>query len=97
MPGSGDPFVALDLGAVHDPARGDGLGSEICNWMEACVARSTVHNAGEFNGYLKAKPRLFGDPLGFEDGALVMAAGYSPDIDAAALHRLTAELVEYPV
>src|SRR3546814_8744652 len=28
---------------------GDGLGSEIHNWLEACVARTTIRNAGEFN------------------------------------------------
>lgn len=79
-----------------EPVLGDGLGSEICNWMEACVARSTIRNAGEFNGYLKARDRLFGDPLGFEDGALVMAAGYSPKIDAGALERLTTEIADFP-
>src|SRR3546814_10924187 len=37
---------------------GDGLGSEIHNWLEACVARTTIRNAGEFKGYLK--PREIG-------------------------------------
>lgn len=79
-----------------EPVLGDGLGSEICNWMEACVAQTTIRNAGEFNGYLKTRDRLFGAPLGFADGALVMSAGYSPKIDPGALDRLTAELAEFP-
>jgi hypothetical protein len=33
-----------------EPVLGDGL-SEIGCWMEACVARTTIHNAGEFNGF----------------------------------------------
>jgi hypothetical protein len=78
-----------------EPVLGDGLGSEICNWMEACVARATIRNAGEFNGYLKTRDRLFGDPLGFDNGALVMAAGYSPELDPGAVDRLTTELAEF--
>lgn len=78
-----------------EPVLGDGLGSEICNWMEACVARATIRNAGEFNGYLKTRDRLFGDPLGFDNGALIMAAGYSPEIDSSAIDRLTTELAEF--
>ena len=36
-----------------EPVLGDGLGSEVQSWLEACVARTTIRNAGEFNGYLK--------------------------------------------
>lgn len=72
------------------PVLGDGVSSEICCWMEACVARVTIDNAGEFNGFLKPKARLFAHPLRFERGALVLPAGFTPDIDRAALeaHRL---------
>src|SRR3546814_666693 len=41
---------------------GDGLGSEIHNWLEACVARTTIRNAGEFNGFLKPRERLLTPP-----------------------------------
>src|SRR3546814_1892747 len=49
---------------------GDGLGSEIHNWLEACVARTTIRNAGEFNGFLKPRERLLTPPMPFRDGSL---------------------------
>jgi hypothetical protein len=61
--------------------------------MEACVARFTIRNAGEFNGFLKPKVRLFAEPLRFEAGTLVLAAGFAPSMDASALaaHETAAE------
>ena len=64
-----------------EPVLGDGLGSEVTAWMEACVARSTIRNAGEFNGFLKSSVSLFDEPLKFEDGAITMPAGYRPNLD----------------
>jgi L-alanine-DL-glutamate epimerase-like enolase superfamily enzyme len=78
------------------PVLGDGLGSEIHNWMEACVARTTIDNAGEFNGFLKHPDKLFRQPLGYERGAIVMPAGYRPDLDRAAIERLTVERRDFP-
>ena len=49
---------------------GDGLSSELGCWMEACVARVTIRNAGEFNGFLKPKVRLFAEPLHFVQASL---------------------------
>ncbi len=68
-----------------EPVLGDGLSSDLGCWMEACVARTTIRNAGEFNGFLKAKSGLFTEPLGFERGRVVMKAGFRPRIDPAAL------------
>ena len=42
-----------------EPVLGDGLSSELGCWMEGCVASVTIRNAGEFNGFLKPKMRLF--------------------------------------
>src|ERR1051325_4301712 len=72
---------------------GDGISSELCCWMEACVARLTIHNAGEFNGFLKPKVRLFAEPLRFEAGELVIPPGYRPavDTDALAAHMVAYE------
>ncbi len=72
---------------------GDGLSSELGCWMEACVARVTIDNAGEFNGFLKPKTRLFADPLRFMAGELVIPAGFQPVIDAEALaaHEIACE------
>jgi L-alanine-DL-glutamate epimerase-like enolase superfamily enzyme len=68
-----------------EPVLGDGLSSDLGCWMEACVARSTIRNAGEFNGFLKAKGGLFTEALRFEQGHMVLKAGFRPNIDPAAL------------
>ncbi|MFK8253357.1 mandelate racemase/muconate lactonizing enzyme family protein [Ancylobacter terrae] len=85
--------LAKGLNAVRargmSPVLGDGLGSEIQGWLEACVALDTVDNAGEFNGFLKAKTGLFENPLPFEDGEVRMPAGYRPRLDRAAVERAT--------
>jgi L-Ala-D/L-Glu epimerase len=68
-----------------EPVLGDGLSSEIGCWMEGCVGSRVVRNAGEYNGFLKPKIRLFGEPLQFVAGALVLPAGFTPTIDTDAL------------
>jgi hypothetical protein len=72
---------------------GDGLSSEFGCWMEACVARVTIRNAGEFNGFLKPSARLFSEPLRFVAGELVLPSGFTPTVDAHALaaHEITSE------
>jgi L-alanine-DL-glutamate epimerase-like enolase superfamily enzyme len=64
-----------------EPVLGDGTSCELQCWMEACVARGVIRNAGEFNGFLKPKVRLFTEPLQFAAGALVLPAGYVPVVD----------------
>jgi L-alanine-DL-glutamate epimerase-like enolase superfamily enzyme len=75
------------------PVLGDGLSSEFGCWMEACVASVTIDNAGEFNGFLKPRDRLFAQPLPFVRGTLVLPAGFVPTIDrdALAAHETTSE------
>ena len=79
-----------------EPVLGDGIGSEVTAWMEACVARSTIRNAGEFNGFLKSSVSLFDQPLRFTDGAITMPAGYRPslDPDRVAAHTTACEVFE---
>ena len=57
------------------------------------VARTTIRNAGEFNGFLKSKIRLFSEPLAFVSGALVLPAGFAPALDRLTLkaHEVLAE------
>ena len=62
--------------------------------MEACVARSHIRNAGEFNGFLKPRDRLFATPLGFDRGALVLEPG-EPRIDATRLDAHTVECIAF--
>jgi len=81
------------LEAVHahgmEPVLGDGLGSDITGWMEACVARDTIRNAGEFNGFLKPVGGVLTPPLTFDAGAVILPAGYRPRIDRGALQNST--------
>ncbi len=78
-----------------EPVLGDGLGSEVHSWLEACVARTTIRNAGEFNGFLKPKERLLAPPLSFAHGAIHLAAGYRPALDRAAVERFTTAKHEF--
>ena len=71
------------------PVMGDGVATEICCWLEACVARVTLDNAGEMNGYLKLVEPLFTEPLPFDDGAIVLEPGYRPRPDSERLERMT--------
>ena len=68
-----------------EPVLGDGLSIELGCWMEACVAIHTIRNAGEFNGFLKPKVRLFAEPLQFAEGKLVLTPGFRPAIDPDVL------------
>ncbi len=77
-----------------EPVLGDGLGSEVQSWLEACVARSTIRNAGEFNGFLKPKDRLLAPPLTFADGAIRMPKGYRPALDRGAINKFTTAKLE---
>jgi L-alanine-DL-glutamate epimerase-like enolase superfamily enzyme len=78
---------ALDAVRAHgmEPVLGDGLGIELGCWMEGCVARVTIRNAGEFNGFLKPKVRLFAEPLQFTAGELILPPGFRPSIDRDVL------------
>ncbi len=73
------------------PVLGDGLGAEVACWMEACIARTTIDNAGEFNGYLKPVDRIFDLPLGFADGALEFPERYAPRFDLSRLNDLCSQ------
>ncbi|MPZ39999.1 MAG: hypothetical protein GEU95_18470 [Rhizobiales bacterium] len=77
-----------------EPVLGDGLGSEVHSWLEAAVARTTIRNAGEFNGFLKPKERLLDPPLTFSGGAIHLKAGYRPQLDRQAVERFTTEKLE---
>lgn len=76
---------------------GDGLGSEINNWMEACVAARLVKTKGEFNGFLKHKDRLFKNPLPFANGRITLEKNYFPTLDEDVIERVTVEkkIIDY--
>lgn len=64
---------------------GDGVATEIMCWTEACVSRGFLSNAGDMNGFLKPRARLFENPLPFEGGDIVLRPGYWPEIDRAVM------------
>ena len=77
------------------PVMGDGVATDICCWLEACVARVTLDNAGEMNGHLKLVEPLFAEPLPFADGAIVLEPGYRPFPDPERLERMTTVKVRF--
>lgn len=72
-----------------EPVLGNGVACEVGCWMEACIARTLIANAGEMNGFLKPVARLLANPLRFENGALVLDAGYAPRLDPHAVSACT--------
>jgi hypothetical protein len=75
------------------PVLGDGTSTDIQCWMEACVARVTIDNAGENNGFLKLTHSLFENPMIFENGDILLPKGYTPRLDQGVLdaHLVKAE------
>lgn len=72
-----------------EPVLGNGVATEIGCWMESCVAREHIRNAGEMNGFLKPAVRLLRRPLAAEGGAVVLEPGFAPELDDQAVARCT--------
>jgi o-succinylbenzoate synthase len=66
---------------------GNGVACDPGCWMEACIAARHIDNAGEMNGFLKARAPLFRDPLEFRDGAIVLEPGFSAALDPASVEQ----------
>ena len=77
------------------PVLGDGTATDISCWMEAGVARTTIRNAGENNGFLKLTHQLFVEPLPFEHGAIRLPKGWWPAVDEARVRQLATETQRY--
>ena len=81
--------AALDriraLGMI--PVLGNGVACDLGCWMEACVAARAMDNAGEMNGFLKTTESLFHTPVRVENGTMLLADGFVPEINQAALER----------
>ena len=73
------------------PVLGNGVACDLGCWMEACVAARHVDNAGEMNGFLRARAGLLAQRLEVRAGALVLAPGFAP---ALARERLEPYIVE---
>ncbi len=87
------------IGVIRDcgmqPVLGNGVACDIGCWMEACIAREHIDNAGEMNGFLKPVSSLLINPLKLERGAIVLEPGYRPALDPAAVARCTLERETY--
>jgi L-Ala-D/L-Glu epimerase len=68
-----------DLGM--EPVLGNGVASDLGCWMEACVARHQITNAGEMNGYLRQQSSLAASPIPIERGEMQLRAGQSLALD----------------
>lgn len=73
-----------------EPVLGNGVACEPGCWMEACVAAQFVKTAGEMNGFLKPRQRLFSYPLEFRNGAIHLQPDFAPVIDWQAARQYVA-------
>jgi L-alanine-DL-glutamate epimerase-like enolase superfamily enzyme len=78
-----------DLGM--EPVLGNGVAADPGCWMEACIARTHIANAGEMNGFLKPHQVLFADPIRMDRGAMILTPTPPALIDDTALDALAAE------
>lgn len=69
------------------PVLGNGVACDPGCWMEACVAARHIDNAGEMNGFLKARSLLLANPPRLERGVMVIEAGYRPVLNRDSLAR----------
>jgi L-Ala-D/L-Glu epimerase / N-acetyl-D-glutamate racemase len=90
--------AAIDLirACGMEPVLGNGVACEIGCWMEACVARGRITNAGEMNGFLKPARRLLRNPPRHDEGAIVLAADYRPEPDYDAIGRCCVAREAFP-
>jgi L-Ala-D/L-Glu epimerase len=67
------------------PVLGNGVACDPGCWMEGCIAARHIDNAGEMNGFLKARAPLLQHGLEFAGGAMRLRADHEPRLDHAAL------------
>jgi len=60
------------------PVLGNGVACDLGCWMEACAAARHIDNAGEMNGFLRARAGLLTEGLEVRSGALVLKPGFAP-------------------
>jgi L-alanine-DL-glutamate epimerase-like enolase superfamily enzyme len=69
------------------PVLGNGVACDPGCWMEGCIAARQIDNAGEMNGWIKARTPLLAEPLAFAAGAMRIPAGWAPRLDHAAIGK----------
>jgi L-Ala-D/L-Glu epimerase / N-acetyl-D-glutamate racemase len=73
------------------PVLGNGVACDLGCWMEACVAARHIDNAGEMNGFLRARAGLLTEGLEVRSGAVILKPGFAPRL---ARERLAPYIVE---
>lgn len=73
------------------PVLGNGVACDLGCWMEACVAARHIDNAGEMNGFLRARAGLLTAELEMRSGSLLLKPGF---VAALARERLLPYVVE---
>lgn len=67
---------------------GNGVASDIGCLQETLIGyHANCQAAGEQNGYLKPKVSLFDNPIGFNNGNLIIPEGYCPMLDEEVLKK----------
>jgi L-alanine-DL-glutamate epimerase-like enolase superfamily enzyme len=64
-----------------EPVLGNGVASDLGCWMEACVARHHIRNAGEMNGFLRQATPLAATPLRVAEGRIHLLPGRTLALD----------------
>jgi L-alanine-DL-glutamate epimerase-like enolase superfamily enzyme len=62
------------------PVLGNGVACDLGCWMEACVAARHIDNAGEMNGFLRARAGLLAEALEVRSGAMILKRGFAPQL-----------------
>jgi len=75
------------------PVLGNGVACDLGCWMEGCIAARHIDNAGEMNGFLKARAPLLTKELAFRDGALWLEPDFSPRLDAGNIKQYLVDSV----
>lgn len=78
------------------PVLGNGVASDVGCWMEGCVARVHIANAGEMNGFLKPISHVFLNPIAIENGGMVLEKGPMPSLNEHAITAATEETATFP-
>ncbi len=73
-----------------EPVLGNGVASDLGCWMEACVARHHIRNAGEMNGFLRQKTPLAATPLQVVNGSMqLLPPGHGLPLDETRIAAAT--------
>jgi L-alanine-DL-glutamate epimerase-like enolase superfamily enzyme len=78
-----------------EPVLGNGVASDIGCWMEACVARTHISNAGEMNGFLRQSAPLVRPLLTVKSGTMALTPDGAPQLDESALESQTIQSVHF--